>query len=537
MLRVILFVLAAVGLVGLFHDQGSTVVTPQNPAKSEWEYTEKLPSGREMKLRFELRSVNGPAFPGPKLIAPCNGPAEEANMKGWSDGTMNQLNFAPDYSVSSNVSSALKVGGDAGDAGREIIRRRQTEVETEMTKMIRVRPVEGSGPRANEAVYAYSYYRYELYVVVGDPKGGHASLLSCFYLPGPTPLLDSTRPCGSTPSQTACSFGGIGFEGAEGKVAMTPLPAVDRHPTGFIGAVFEPTVAEAVGKSGFMATGVDFNTVSITEPTTMGPVKWILLPSGTVLVPSKGGIQSMITVDPLLLTSAQFASLTPEVVGSKSVAVHCLEIDKNPPDPSVTFTPSRPADPVYRNLAMLTQKSAIKGPWDQARIWIYADKASLDRVNKRLALDCPPGMYVRSLWEVQVMGGLADKDLANADLFRPEFLGAVSNRKDAGPWLASVLATHHQPALLEYLGGGAKELAALLTSSNPLASDHFVRVMARLLTDRNVAVRVAMLKFLDAQDGASVKKAIGKPAWDWERHIRGSGDESEFGKRLKEKLG
>jgi hypothetical protein len=537
MLRIVLFVLASIGLVGLCREQGSTVITPQNPPKSEWEYTEMLPSGREMKLRFELRSVNGPSFPGPKLIAPCNGPAEEANMKGWSDGAMNQLNFAPDYSVSSTVSSALKVGGDAGDAGREIIRRRQTEVETDMTKMIRVRPVEGSGPRSHEAVYAYSYYRYELYVVVGDPKGGTSSLLSCFYLPGPTPLLDSSRPCGSTPSQTACSVGGIGLEGADGKVAMTPLPAVDRHPTGFIGAVFEPSVAEAVGKTGFMATGVDINTVNISEPTASGPVKWIFLPSGTVLVPSKGGIQSMITVDPLLLTSAEFASLTPESLATKSVAVLCLEIEKNQPDPSVTFTPSRPAEPVYRNLAMLTQKSAIKGPWDQARIWIYADKASLERVNKRLAIGCPPGMYVRSLWEVFVMGGMADKDLANADLFRPEFLGAVSNRKDAGPWLAAVLGAHHQPALLKYLGGGAKEFATLLNSSNPLASDQFVRVMSRLLVDKSVAVRVAMLKFLDAQDGATVKKAIGKPAWDWERHIRGSGVESELGKKLKEKLG
>jgi hypothetical protein len=528
-----LFLLAAIGLAGSFSGQTAKVVTPQEPMTSAWEIKETLPSGRELNLRFELVSSDK-SFPGPRLIVPCNGPAEEANMKGWS-GEIDLGKHSPDYSVSNRVSSALGVGGDAGDAGREIIRKHQAKVESEITQMVRVRPAEGSGPRPNEEVYQYGYQLMDLKVIIGvGPKASY-SILSSFYVPVSQPRLESSRPCGSVPSQTACSFGGFGIQDAGGSVAMTPLPAVDRHPTGFIGAVIAPDIAEPLATSGFEITGVDVNAVTVTEPAA-GPIKWIFLPSGTVLVPGKGGIQSMITVDPLLLSPAEFSDLTAEGLTTKNVAVHCLEIEKDPPNPAIKFTPSRPADPVYRNLALITQKSALKGPWDQARIWIYADKASLEKVNKRLAIGCPPGMYLRSLFEIYTLGGFTEKDLENTDLFRTDFLGAVSNRKEAAPWLASVLASRRPVALRDYLGGGAKELTALLTSTNPLASDQFARVMAQLLGHTDPAMRIAMLRLLDGQDAAILRKALPRPAPTWERHIQASGEESELGKRLKEKM-
>lgn len=135
------------------------------------------------------------------------------------------------------------------------------------------------------------------------------------------------------------------------------------------------------------------------------------------------------------------------------------------------------------------------------------------------------------------VGGLKDQDLANAELFNPEYLGAVSNRKEASAWLTGILASHHRPALLQYLARGGKEFAALVISTNPLASGQFIRTMKQLLTHQEPDLRIAMLKFLDAQDIAALKKAVGKPAPNWDRHTEEEGEEGELGKRMKEKWG
>ena len=489
-----------------------------------------------MALHFTLES-SSTFVDGPRVIVPCVGPSEEANLRGWRDDSGELMDYSSDSWLRRSVTDVTGARGENAHRGRQLIRNEQTRLEGILTTLYTVRPGEGSGPRPNEEVYRYRYQRVHLSVRVGNSTRVHR--LSTYFIPVAQPLLESTRPCGAEPKETACSIGGFGTQ-STGTVASYPLSPVDRGPIGYIGAVYDVDMAEQVKKSELMITGVDINSVSLSNVNfaEVPSLRWIFLPSGTVLVPDgKGGTQSMITVDPALLRPDQYLALTQGELLEKTIAVHCLEIDKDPPDSSVKFSLGRANDPVLRNLAMFTQRSAIKGPWDQARLWIYTDKASLERVNKRLAIGCPPGMYVRSLWDVNSVGGLKDQDLANADFFRPDHLGAVSNRKEASAWFTGVLASHHRPALLQYLSSGGKELAALITSTNPLASDQFIRTMRQLLNHQESEVRIGMLKFLDTQDIATLKKAVGKPAPKWDRHTEEEGEEGELGKKLMEKWG
>lgn len=530
MLRFGILLTVVVG-IGLWAGQATTPLTPDKPIPIAYESKITLPSGKTLDILFELVPT-GEFVDGPRVIVPCVGPSEEANLRGWRDDSLAPVEYAWDAHIRRGIKDELKVGGQAGEEGRQSLRRDQTRIETDLTKLFSVKPGEGSGPRPNEEVYRYRYQRVHLTVRLG--KRDYVYRLSTYFIPVAQPVLESKRPCGEEPKETACSMGGFGTP-----AGTYTLPPVDRSTTGYIGAVYDVDMAEKVAKSEFMVTGVDINSATISDVkfADVPSLRWIFLPSGTVLVPGKEGVQSMITVDPTLLRPSQFVALTQGDLPEKSIAVHCLELEKKPPDSSVKFSLGRASDPVLRNLAMFTQRSAIRGPWDQARLWIYTDKASLDRVNKRLALGCPPGMYVRSLWEVNSVGGLRDQDLASTEFFRPEYLGAVSNRKEAATWLTGILASHHRAALIQYLAGGGKELAALITSTNPLAPAQFIRTTKQLLTHQELEVRIAMLKFLDAQDIDTLKKAVGKPAPNWDRHTEEEGEEGELGKRMKEKWG
>jgi hypothetical protein len=486
-----------------------------------------------MKLRFELRPKSR-YVDGPRVVVPCNGPSEEAMLRGWRDDSDNAEKPAPDIYLVQDIKFGLKVGGQAARQLLMLLMQEQTRIETEITQLYRVVPVEGDGPRAEEQVFRYRYRQMELHVLIEGRQ--FSELLNTFYVPISTPVLESTRPCSAAPQESACSVGSIGTF-ARDMVVETPLPGLDFKPeVGYVGAVYDPYLADTLKESKFGAVGYDINTAVIKAPDfgAVPNLRWIFLPSGTVLVPGKGGVQSMITVDPLLLKSS---ALTSGEVQDKSIAVHCLEIDKDPPGPSTTFTLGRPNDTILRNLAMMTTRSTIRGPWDQARMWIYTDKASLERVNKRLAIGCPPGMYVRSLWEVHTMGGFKDADLNNPALFKPELLGGVSNRKESANWYTGVLIGRHRPALLSYLTGGGKEYADLITSTNPLASDQFLRSLRLLMRSEHEDVRLAALKFLDAQDADALKKAIGRPLLDWAPHIDREGEEAALAEKLKAKLG
>ena len=512
--------------------QTPVLTTPQRPVTTGWEMTKSLSTGRSMKLRFELRPSSR-YIDGPRVIVPCTGPSEEAMLRGWRDDSVQEEKPAADWWIIRVIKSELKVGGQAADQLLLLLTQEQSRIESEITQLYRVQPGEGNGPRAEEQVFKYRYQQMTLYVIIEGRK--EPVKLNTFFVPVSTPVLESTRPCTAAPTETAASVGSIGTI-LRDMVTETPLPGVDRREIGYIGAVFAPEMAGMLSESKFEAVGVDINTATFREPdfSLVPTLKWIYLPSGTVLVPGKGGIQSMITVDPMFFLRSSFSS------GERlerSVAVHCLEIEKDPPNSMTRFTLSRTNDPILRNLALMTNRSAIRGPWDQTRIWIYSDKASLERVNKRLAIGCPPGMYMRSLWEVHSMGGFSDKDLANKELFDPTLLGGVSNRKEAAGWFTSVLASRHRPALTAYLDSGAKEFADLITSPNPLAGDQLLRTIGLLMNSEHPDVRMAVLLFLDKQDAAALKKVIGRPLLKWEGHLERGGPEADLAGKLKAKLG
>src|SRR5690606_7682672 len=115
----------------------------------------------------------------------------------------------------------------------------------------------------------------------------------------------------------------------------------------------------------------------------------------------------------------------------------CLNMEKKEPDESVSYWPAACEDLVIARLALDTNASRNTGAWDQARVWIYTDNASLSDINKRLQPPLIPGYYTRGLYDVDRFGGFTDKERKNAKLFSPELLFAPTGNPKASQYFFS----------------------------------------------------------------------------------------------------
>ncbi|HVL39590.1 MAG TPA: Plug domain-containing protein, partial [Fimbriimonadaceae bacterium] len=138
----------------------------------------------------------------------------------------------------------------------------------------------------------------------------------------------------------------------------------------------------------------------------------VRFPGGTLWVPDQAGYQTMMNASPFRYQFRGFhASLDGgEIQGQ--MRTYCLNMELKEPAPGVRYFPYAPTTPVLGALAKIENRSTVRGLYDQARTWIYTDKAPLAEINKRLFPTITPGRYVTSLWEVVRVGGFTTKDLA-----------------------------------------------------------------------------------------------------------------------------
>lgn len=225
-------------------------------------------------------------------------------------------------------------------------------------------------------------------------------------------------------------------------------------------------------------------------------------PPGTVWVPSNKGYQAM-------MTGVRFDYVTPgfdlvaDVVGEGSQApsmrVLCMNMNKKEPAAGIKYFPYVPKDPVIPMLAKRMDESSFRGPWDQARLWIYTDKASLDDLNKRLVQQLPISSYVMALADVDWVGGLDEKMVKDVKIVRPDFLAGNAAPAYATSFLLEALNRFHGKKAGEWL---KKNSASLVKIVGPEMDDfdraHLKLVFGRMLTYDESEDRLAALQILSA---------------------------------------
>jgi hypothetical protein len=174
----------------------------------------------------------------------------------------------------------------------------------------------------------------------------------------------------------------------------------------------------------------------------------------------------------------------------------CMNIKKKEPSPSSRYRMRPPQDDVLIRLGLITTRSQVRGPHDQARVWIYTDKAPLSEVNKRMLPGVSEGRYSTLLWEVETVGGTDLSAKEYAGCLEPSLLAAVPLDDRASAWLVSVLTEAKARDLARYVDQNAATIARLAGSDPDYGPSHVATVATAMMCEDNADVRKAGLKLV-----------------------------------------
>lgn len=137
-----------------------------------------------------------------------------------------------------------------------------------------------------------------------------------------------------------------------------------------------------------------------------GPTERCFVPAGWELQCTSGGGQNVQLQEDLWIRSLPWPQTITVRIGppyshlySAKLWTLCLEIGRPEPNERMRYRLVPPSRPSLARLARLVRGSAIRGPWDQARLWIATDHASHAKVQESLLQSPTAGFYLQLLHE------------------------------------------------------------------------------------------------------------------------------------------
>lgn len=262
-----------------------------------------------------------------------------------------------------------------------------------------------------------------------------------------------------------------------------------------------PKMVEILTSSAFEGTDMNYlNVPELENPCNMD----FDAPAGTMWVPSNGAYQSMVTGVNFNYRSLGFdlwATINPGFSGQQanSMRVLCMNMEKKEPAAGVKYFPYRPKDPVTRRLAQDMNVARFRGPWDQARMWIYADRATIEELNKRLVQQIPASGYLMALADVDWAGGMDERMRKDSQFVRPDFLAGNSAPAYATNFLLENLDEFHSKKAGDWLKKNANVMFRIAGSEmDDFDRAHLKLVFGRMLNFKAKEDRLAALQVLKA---------------------------------------
>jgi len=186
----------------------------------------------------------------------------------------------------------------------------------------------------------------------------------------------------------------------------------------------------------------------------------------------------------------------------------CLNIKLKEPAAGVKYFPFASSDQMIGSLAKMAEASRFKGPWDQARTWIYTDKAPLAEINKRIIPGISGGQYINGLHDVAKLGGLQAKDFLNMEMFDAKLLGNGYGRPDAVRWFLGQVTKNGEAQFASLFKSNPAKLLEMIPNSDKDIANQGAEIIAAGIADDNPALRSAALEYagkLSAADQAKLK--------------------------------
>lgn len=258
------------------------------------------------------------------------------------------------------------------------------------------------------------------------------------------------------------------------------------------------------GESKIVVKPADMNRCEVQIENGTGTDVEVTIPVGTVFQSQDKSFQDMasvVTTRGMLYagqTKSFYVSTRPELVQTTAlfpVRWACLNMAKKEPSPSARYTMRSPQDDILIRLGAITDQARVRGPHDQARMWIYTDKAPMDEINKRMLPGVSEGRYTSLLHDVAKSG----VDLSGTEYRRclePKLLTGIALDDQAAAALVSVLAETKPADLARYVNSNAAMIARLVDTDPQYGPGHVATVATALLTEDNADVRKCGLKLV-----------------------------------------
>lgn len=291
---------------------------------------------------------------------------------------------------------------------------------------------------------------------------------------GKPPLMDPRTP----------TYSGLGYRRPDGTLVIPEKDKVSVKTTG---------------------DGINYVNTAITNNT--GEDLVVSMMPGTIAVPKDDSYQIMVMMaDAELLIPASSTALLalrgPTVMTGEGVLkarAACTEITKRQPTERTEFTLQPSNDDHLAAICQKTNKSRIRLGKEQARVWIYKDKATIDEINKVLVPGVTPGMYLDALRDVENVGSV---DVATNEFkrcFEPKLLLGVTASAEATDWFVDRMAQTNPKALATFLEKSKAELATMLMlGKDKIEVQHVADLFRALFECEAESIRTVGLKLFDS---------------------------------------
>ncbi|MBX3118607.1 MAG: hypothetical protein KF784_06050 [Fimbriimonadaceae bacterium] len=242
--------------------------------------------------------------------------------------------------------------------------------------------------------------------------------------------------------------------------------------------------------------------ITAENPTTK-PIALELYP-GTVLRSDDPNFQDMLIIaliKMVLPPKPLYASALPEwiVPPAKVTArarIACMNMHKKQPEPSVKYEVGLPSDRGWAKIAGLQAKLRTEDPYDQARLWVYSDKATYEDITTKLFPAPSKGQYARALYQLKAD---CEIDLSGEEYkgcFDPMILGGTDAPLNTVPWLVKEVDQRDPNKLAKWVEGSGKDFADAFAKAGKAEIAFFAALTNSLAASSNPAVRASAARFI-----------------------------------------
>lgn len=274
--------------------------------------------------------------------------------------------------------------------------------------------------------------------------------LASIWIANQKPRLTDTAVCGCKKEPPKTTTGMLGLQQQDGLFVSLPTTTSTMGYNELVGRDKGATYQLA-------ATCKDMNSCDFVMT---GGMEIMTIPCGTRLVPDKPSAQIMVTIDDAVVTQNTLASIGGGAYFTVHVRALCTQMTNHMPDPSVKYHVAVQGDPTILALATKMSNERFRGPWDQARMWIHTNGASLEAINNVLLPGIQPGRYRELLCDVSQMGTNAGEHRQIDALLTPEETMAYGIAPEPIEWAVQVMSKGRGKELGEYAAKHGGELFA-----------------------------------------------------------------------------